>query len=235
MLKESDIPLIKKHALTMFRNDIAILFGVSSATLQRFARKHNIKFTYYDLGYRYSDQTIEKVLDYYKTHSRSETQKKFKNTRVRSIIDQYKDDHLIVKQKRWTHTQKLESLKIAGLVGVQDQINYFSRPNAGTKSIQKLYKREFKSKPIYINGLPQYKAKYFVDTNKCPYVQTNYWMPGHRVYLWVDMEKYLKPSCPDVFKTFILSMSNFQKWIHQNEHPTKFLKRAKRKAHRVNI
>ena len=103
------------------RHEICSELGISLASLKRAFRGTRIPW----IKEFINQQMSEKVSKYYETHTLDETQKKFKNIRVRSIIERYK----IHKAKcvKWTDHDVVVQVRMQGLISYNAQAKFFKK------------------------------------------------------------------------------------------------------------
>ena len=150
------------------------------------------------------------------------TQKRFPTLSVRSIVERHYGEFK-PRQVKWTPTQVQQLAKFAGIISFEDQAKYFNRPRAHVGSIRSAWMKKFGYGSGNINGMSGWRAKIFV-TEDCPSVKTSFWDTNHKarshsrqLYLWTDMERFLKPDCPAFIKEAIVAMAGFQRWLFGTE------------------
>jgi len=205
-LSPAQIRKAVKLAGTMYFDDVAKEVGVSRATLRRYARtKQDVNWN----GHKYDHETINKVAEYYLTHSLAETQKKYPHVRVRSIVERYTQN---LKCKQWYKNEMSKLLRMVGLLPRSVIAKHIGRPpNVSVK--KKLRLMGFQETGI--NTLNYALAKHFVKPN-CPFFSIRVGETGaSRWYcLWVDAYKYLKPGLAPWITSAIQSLAKFQIWMH---------------------
>ena len=183
--------------------------------MRRFAIEKNISLD----AHSYKKELVQKVLAYYEKHGRPKTQKKFPKVNVRSIVERNYGE-FEPRQIKWTPAQIHMLTKFAGIVSFEDQARYFKRPRANAGSIKSAWMKKFGHGSGNINGMSGWRARLFV-TEDCPFIRSSYWDTNHKdkgsysrsLYLWTDMEKYLRPDCPEFIKEAIVAMAKFQRWL----------------------
>jgi hypothetical protein len=207
------------------RHEIAKKLGVSFANLKR--SMPGVTFYFQHGKYKHNPELVKKILDYYQTHTRAETVKKFNKNGVkaRSIVDypQHYGFKPNLKQIRWTTKQIIEAVKMHGLVSRAAQAKYFNRPGAGPRSIHEMFCRQF-DLTLGLNGLAGWNAKYIaLDKSKfiTPMGNSRDEKPVKHLnlYLWVDLENNLNPGVADSIKEGIKSMADFQRWLWNSKNP----------------
>lgn len=197
----------------MDRKDIAAALGTSLTNLKRAFRGTRLAFYNYCTV---NPGLVKAVNKFYETHSQEETARHFglKPKQVDHIVNRY-NQHA-PKQVRWTNEQIAEAVKMAGIVSLKAQAKYFSRPNANVGSIKSLWAKRLSSRAASVNGMAHWQAKHLV-TVKARYLQAK--ARAHRVILWVDMEKCLKPEAPMFIKEAVHALADFQRWLWRSENP----------------
>ena len=211
--------LARRLAGTMYYQLLAKRVGVSRSTIMRWAHYNSVNVN----ALAYKPEVVEAVCAYYEKHGKEATQKRFPNVRVRSIVERHKDYR--PRQIRWTNKQIIEAAKMAGVVSFEGQAKFFNRPNANAGSIKYLWHKRFKFGMQTIHGMSAHLAKDLV-TKDCPYVASRFWRTkrkgqvfGRKLYLWVDMENYLRPEVPDFIREGVETLAEFQRWLFKSEHP----------------
>ena len=203
------------------RHEICSELGISLASLKRAFRGTRIPWTKEFIN----QQMAEKVSKYYETHTLEETQKKFKNIRIRSIIERYK----IHKPKcvKWTDHDVVEQVRMQGLVSYNAQAKFFKKKKLNKGGIKSLCsKRNYKGfSRSNIHGMFQHKAIYFVKKS-CPFLEVKGLdretaINKRYLYLWCDMRKHLRTDCPESVKQIIDIGFQFQKWLYKSDNPKK--------------
>lgn len=201
LIKNAGIIPLKKIAKTI---------KTSYSTAKRFAFHNKIK-TFVP---RYSKQQIDTVIKFYEIHGKTKTEKKFKNFKIRSIVERYEHKKRCV---RWTEKEIVQLLKLSCFVSFEKQALLFNRPRANAGSIVSVWAKRIKSSPVLTNGLPKSKARLFV-TNKCPFIKLKTFrikkIKNHiNIYLWVDIVENLKTDCPEIISESFKVLAKFQRWI----------------------
>jgi len=218
----------ERKALSMagkvYRDEIAKKIGTSKANFMRWARQHpEINFN----AHKYPDEVVKKVCSYHEKHGKVKTQKKYPNVKVRSIVERYlKNLGHGPRQIPWTDKQLMMLVKMAGLVSMKKQAEYFNRPNARLGSIRAAWVKKFGHGGGSINGLSWYVARHYTDYY-CPVLQTRFWnqrkerikgLPlveqSRMLVLWVDLEKHMRDDIPEHIKAGIRALARFQRWLH---------------------
>ena len=209
------------------RDEIAQRLGVSVSNLKRAFRGTIIWFQ--NGKYRNRPELVREVLEYYREHGQSATIEAFPKENVRSITDrpEYYGFSKSCRQIRWTDEQIVELTKMAGIISPKDQARYFNRPGANEGSIRSVWTKRFHMGSGCLHGMSHRQAKYFVK-KRCPYIQTSFWSQRNlkhsadkvrMLYLWVDVEKYLRADCPEFVRTAIVTIAQFQRWLFQSDQP----------------
>lgn len=203
-LTESDIDFIEENAGLMPINDIADCLNVHRSTIKRAGNALGLSFAIKV----YSEELVRELLEYYKTHTRAETQKKYPGVRVRSIVERTPLKEYY-KQVRFTDEQAFLILRMGGLVRKKVIAKYLDRPNAYEGSIKSFFvKRGLTAKTI--NGLYKNKAHYIAPG--CPSIEVNFYNDC-KICLYVDMAKHLRPRLDKPVIDAINTMAHFQTWL----------------------
>jgi len=226
-LTEAQEQTVKELAGTMKIKDLAKHVGTSDSTLDRWAYYNNVDINWLS----YDKKTIKDVCDYYGGHGLLKTQEAFPMVRVRSIVEKYK---LFKPRCRpWTLQERIELVRMAGLVSGISQYKYFKRPRARAGSIWAAYIKTIKAAPTYLNGLPRDSAKHLVTSN-ARYLKvygisrTKRRVLFRSMLLWIDLEKHLKVGAPKHLQDSIRACADFQRWIWKDPQPrNKILKMIK--------
>jgi len=217
ILTLKQINFIKDNHARMKRQEIADELGVSISTVRRAGAALDLNFF---KPLKYNDQDIKKVFDYFRSHSRNETQKKFPELRVKTILEHHKEHKGYIKQRRFTSEEQISCLKFAGLLNFDQISKILNRPNAHAGSIKKFFIcRGISSKTI--NGLFKNKALFITDD--CPFVEVKTYRGG-RLCLWVDIERHLKKDVDDSIKYAIYTLAAFQRWLWGDDVKEKIIK-----------
>lgn len=216
----------KARALRMIgkisREEIAQKIGVSVANLKRSMRGQS--FWFYNGKWKNNPEFVAKVLNHYWKHGMPATKKKFNGISVKSIVDrpEYYGHRRVYRQRRWTETQKIELVRMSGLVSHGSQARYFDRPKAAGGSIKSAWVKVFGVAPGRINGMSFDIAKH-IAKRSTPYVRPNGWSSGvdsHQwTVLWVDLEDNLMEGVPEYIKEAVKTMADFQRWIWGCKNP----------------
>lgn len=223
-LTRSQERMVRRFAGKMFYEKLAVKVGSSRSNLMRWARDNNVSLD----ALSYKPSVIQAVTAYYEKHGKVETQKAFPNVRVRSIVERYKNFQ--PRQMRWTDDQIIELARMAGLVSMKSQAKYFKRPNAFEGSIKSAWMKKFGILGSSINGMSNCMARQLV-TNECPRIKTFFWETrskargqyNRKICLWTDMKNHLRPEVPNFIGEAIVSLANFQTWLHGNNPKNKCL------------
>lgn len=224
----SQIKSAKKLAGTMPREEIAKTLGVSLTNLKRSCT--GTKFYFFN-RYANNPELVNKVCAYYEKNGKKKTQETFPDINVRCLIERYKN--FSPRQTKWRDEEIIEAVKMAGLISFTGQQLYFHRPNAHEGSIRSLWMKRFRFGQGKINGLRGHRGLPLV-TDRCKPITI--WFGDTRdrskweskIYLWVDLEKHLKPEVHPDIKQAIKSMAQFQKWLWNSKNPKpKILKMIK--------
>jgi hypothetical protein len=207
------VPMLGKYMI----KDMAEILKTSRANLIRYGRDNNIKLRHV----KYSEELKKEVVQYFEEHGITKTKEKFKDVKVRSIVERHKRSK--ARQSRWTDKQVVELVKLSCFVDFKNQAKIFNRPLAFAGSITSAWSKKLKSNPTEIHGFAHNKAILFVKSS-CPFFvlpfirNTDSVSSAKRtLYLWVDMEKYLRNDCPEFIKSAIIAMAEFQRWIFSND------------------
>jgi len=215
--------------------DVAKHLGVSKSNLKRSIDTSKVKFTFHN-KHKNNPHLVKTICAYYEKHGKRETQKKFPDVKVRSVLEKYK--LFSPRQSRWSDKEIIEAVKMAGLISYKAQWVYFKRPLAFAGSITSFWMKKFGFGQGKVNGLRGYRGKPFVKPRCKPVIikfgelrekrHDEDWEA--KVYLWVDLEKHLLPNVNEDFKIAIQTMASFQRWLWQSENPrAKILKMIKQR------
>lgn len=203
-------PLQQKKALElagkMYRNEIAKTIGCSRTAFTRFAKQRkDVNWN----AHRYKDELVEKVVNFYINNSMHDTQKKFQNVCVRSIIDRYVGK---VKCIPWSEKETLALYKYTGLASYTEIAVKLGRNPCAPK------RKRAKQVSGYVNSIPFDIAKKFV-TRGCPfyYLRKTDKPCGHWTTPWVAMVKHLRAENPGWVNDAVASLAKFQRWLHGSE------------------
>ena len=211
----------KKLAGTIYRDELAKQIGTSKANFMRWARMHpEINFN----AHKYPDRVVREVCDYYVDYGKTKTQEKYPSVKVRSIVERYLKDIGNPRQIRWTDRQTIQLVRMAGIISMRAQAEFFDRPNAHRGSIQSAWMKKFKVQGSQINGLSWHIARHYTDYY-CPVLQTRFWVQrktrskiqyesARMLVLWVDLAKHMSDDIPEHIKAGIRALAKFQIWLH---------------------
>lgn len=203
----------------MPREEIAKEMGVSLSNLKRAFR--GTRLVYFN-KYVANPSLVQKVAKYYEKHGLKETQVRFPDVRVRSVVERYK--LYSPRQRRWSSQEIIKAAQMAGLVSHERQAQFFSRPGANAGSIKSLWTKRFGLGGGSVNGLSWSIAKHFVR-EACPSVETEFWATrqkrkcgrieySRKLVTWKDFSRYQKNENPDWLKEAAKTMARFQMWLH---------------------
>lgn len=209
----------------MPRDEIAKAVGVSVSSLKRAFR--GTRICYFNKYVANQNLTL-RVCRYYEKNGMPETVKAFPGVKVDVIVETYGYRKGLIKNKRqvrWTDKQIADLARMGGLISHKAQAKYFNRPRAFEGSIKSAWTKKFGFMAGEINGMKHNQARHLV-TKRCPFVRIrisetrdNPAYDRRRVYLWVDMEKHLRSNCPEFIREAIVTMAQFQRWLHQSNQP----------------
>lgn len=220
-LSPSQERTVRRLSGTMFIKDLAKKVGTSDSNLDRWARDHGVNLN----ALKYPEELVREVCDYYFEHGRPETEKRFPNVTVRSIVERYAKGQY-ARQKRWTAEQILELAQMAGLISKSAQARYFNRPRANAGSIQSAWVKKFGQGGAQLNGLSWHYASRLVG-RQCKPLKTAFWSQrkdskrgqfSRRIVIWTDLEKHLEPACPEWIREAVEALARFQRWLHGVDH-----------------
>ena len=205
------------------RMQICEELGVSLSNLKRAFRGVRIPNVS-----EYSRETIDQVCAYYGEYGIRKTEKKFPDCKIRSIIER-NYGKFNPRQVRWNDSEIIELARMAGLVSYKAQAKYFNRPRANEGSIWSVWIKKFKLPSGNLNGMSLNQAKHIVSEN-CPVLECKLLKRRddekplgsysvRKIFLWVDMEKNLKPDLPIFLKNGIEAMANYQRWLFNSKNP----------------
>lgn len=205
--------MVRKLAGTMFIKDLAKKVGASDSTLDRWSKANGVSIN----ALRYTDEEIAKVCEFYAKHGKVKTQKKFPNIKVRSIVDRYfKTLGMPPRCIPWTDEQLVQLARFGGLTSLEETAAYFNRPRAFRGSIVSVWQKRFGHGCMYLNGAP-YSWGRFLVAGDCPCYGTAFSTRKQgpvKIFLWIDIEKHLRPEIPEHLASAIKAMAKFQKWLH---------------------
>lgn len=202
-------------------SEMAEELGVSISNIKRAFRGKSIWFK--NGKYKQQPELVKTVCEYYSKHGKINTQKRFPNVNVRSVVEHFKLAK--PRQIRWTEPQIIAAARMAGLVSMRNQAKLFKRPGAFEGSIKSLWIKKFGFCSGNIHGLSATQAK-FLTTKDCPYLNTQFWRTrraridfSRKLYLWVDIKEHLKNDTPDFIKEAVATLAKFQIWIFKPHNP----------------
>ena len=201
--------VVRDLAGKVLRKKIVEISGATESSVKRFAKEEGINLT----SYHHKDEVINEVCEYYAIHGKIETQKKFPDIKVRSIIE--RNPIYEPRQVRWRQDQVELLIKSAGILSKTTLAKHFNRPRANEGSITSAYQKKFKFKHKNLNGLPPYLAEWFIETETYSY-KTEVMAGKKQTYkvLWVDIESNMRQDLPSHIKKGIHAMAKFQRWLH---------------------
>jgi hypothetical protein len=211
-LSNNQQKIVDKYAGKITRKQICAKARCSETSLKRYADEKGYDLKSFAIHKR-NHETVKKVLDFYKTHTLPETQKKFKNIRVRSITEHYGDN---VKQTKWVDAEIIKVVKMAGLLSLEKQAFLLKRLNSNAGGIRSFWSKKQNAKAKNINGLPKGIA-YDLVKKDIPFITTDFGSGTRntrRLCLWVDIANNLREDLDDHIKQAIFAMAKFQKWLH---------------------
>lgn len=232
-MTKAQIKKAKSMAGNVPRNEIAETLGVSLANLKRSCP--DVKFATTWVHKMNPERTREVILYYFK-YGKLATVKKYPEVNVKAIVDrpEYYGIKRQYRKTRWTESELLESVKMAGLVSLPAQAKHFNRPGANAGSIKALWVKRHKSAWAQVNGMVHSKARRLIKFHGTTYkyikvVGTNrdgdIGRFGRRIMLWVDLEKSLKPELPDFIREGVKAMADFQRWLWSSEDPSPLIRK----------
>lgn len=219
-MTKKQIAMAKNLAGTMPRDNIARKIGVSVSNLKRSCK--GIKFYYFN-KYANNPDLVKEVCAYYEKNGKTKTQTHFPNVCVRSIVERYKI--FKPRQSRWTAEQKIELLKMAGLVSKENQAKFFKRPLANKGSIVSVWQKSLPGNPSFFHGFNLQKGRMFLKKS-CPLThgQSCHGGGSGAIFLWVDAVNHIKGDCPEFIKEAIFAMSFFQNKLFNGKAKNKIKK-----------
>ena len=206
--------------------ELCIIGKFSKSSLGRFCRDKKLSCK----KIIYSKEVVQKVLKFYETHNKHETQFQFPNVRVRSIIEH--TPHKL-KCSKWTQKELIEIIKMAGLVSFKSQSLFLKKKT--WKTVDAFIRKRNYGRFSLLNGLPKEKARYFCPASYknrsyyeilCPSIKVktlNESKMNKEIFLWCDIINHLKPNCPNAFKQITEAMVKFQCWIWENNNPKELI------------
>lgn len=216
-MSPSQIRRATKMAGRYPRDEIARTLGVSLSNLKRSCP--GVSFHFFN-RYAANPALVERVCRYYERHGKRKTMERFPEVRVRSVVERYAH---APRQTRWTSEQIRQAAQMAGLVSIEEQAKFFSRPGARRGSIVSLWMKRFGVGGGNVNGLAWNIARHFVRPG-CPKIKTTFWRRRTKssnhpdrariVVTWKDFSKHQKPSNPQWIKEAAEALARFQVWLH---------------------
>jgi hypothetical protein len=243
-MTDYQINQVKRLAGTMDRYEIAKAVGVSISNIKRSMPGVSLAF---HNKWASNPDLVKKVCAYYGKHGFPKTKKKFPKCNIRSIVERYKlfNPRCI----KLTDKQYTELAKMGGLISLRAQAKYLNRPRANGGSIRSLMYKRFPGGLVNLHGVHFNKAKYLAPVIwdngqpiglKCPHVITKYWKMNMvkdkckaRLFLWVDIEKNLRPELPEFLKEAIRIQASFQRWLFKCKNPRSSILKMIKERERV--
>lgn len=216
------VVLSKRHRIAA----IAEKIGVSIPAVARFRCQAQISLR----QARYSQETIDQVIECYELHGKAAVQKKFPEVNYRSIVERHPH---APRQARWKGRELVQVARMSGLVPRETQAKIFNRPRANAASIiSALVKRLGVTSEAGLHGLPHHTAMAIVDP-LCPSVmRPSTTRPGYkrRLYLWCDIAHNMLPGTPMYLRQGIRAMHKFQQWLYKTDDPRRAILRIMGRA-----
>jgi hypothetical protein len=233
-LSLSEQARVRRLAGTMSRDNVAKRVGRSLSSIRRFCRTEGISLMF---ERDYSEAERKEVCEYYSTHGKVETKKKFPNVKLRSIVERYLKKYGTPRQVRWTAEQLVELAKMGGVISAEAQANYFNRPRAFRGSIRAAWIKRFGTNGGCVHGVKSEIAGRLVAGAHRRFDRHygSYWviplMPLHlplwcerqnfkrkkiferRIFLWVDIARHLREDLPEEHRNAVKAMARFQEWL----------------------
>lgn len=183
---------------------------------------------------------VREVLEYYRTHTRKETEEFFKDKKIklRSITKKQNNLDIVYepKMRPITGRELILLLRMGGLLSFARQAEILKRPTAHAGSIAILQKRHFNFPIRKLHGLLFSDAKIIcvhADVRKrmtrrpifhrARISNGNQTKQDSPVILWQDVCDTLRPWVPEATRTGIDAMIDFQKWLYQTDDPRKVI------------
>jgi hypothetical protein len=220
-MSKTQIAEAEKLIGSMPREMIAAALDVSLSNLKRAFSGRRLGYYNYCVA---NPKFVKEVNTYFESHTQEETANHFNLSKkqVDHIIYRYRSAEW--KQIPWKDWQLIELVKMAGLISPTAQANFFNRPGAHEGSIKSAWSKKFNLAGGCINGLPQFRAKHFVNC-KARYIRplgmdrSGKKCEFRKLILWVDLENTLKKSCPSFIIEAVNAMASFQRWIWESNDP----------------
>lgn len=161
----------------------------------------------------YSDKLIKAIVSHYLKHGVKKTCEKYSKISpgaVRGLIERntpraYKPN----RAHKWTEEEKIQLVKFAGLISIENQLKFFKLENRTPNTIQA--RREYKTE--HLHGLPYHLAVKILNKG-FPFIRTQMAVNPEKGYirlvLWCDAVFYLRADCPNVVKDIVLACAKFQ-------------------------
>lgn len=204
-LKEDEKLFIKQMAGIMPYHLIAKTLNISYQKVRRYVgyKKINNK-----------DKLINEVLEYFKNHTREETEKYFKQKypfrKIYSILKNTEKREYKKSYRYKSDAEKLlEKIKQIGVTNTEK-----------TTSVKKFLKKDYY---INVNGLNLKDAQLFVNNPETIAIKKNNCRDINKRYIvpWISIEKNLKKDLnPDIVR-LIKMLIKIQKWLYQKNDPLK--------------
>jgi len=217
-LSVDQIKTIKKLSGEFKREEIAKMMNVPLTSIKRAASANNISLAHKEGCRKYirNPLLIERVCKYYEKHGGVKTIKKFPNVKVRSLIERYYD--LKPRQTKWSAEEKIQLIRMSGLLTFKQQLKLLNRKEVKKPEGLRGYWGKKQITPSGLNGLYRHTAKFFVK-DSCPFIERKFKRQTNKYYLWVDIEKHIKPEMPDFIHDVAKAMADFQRWIWNSKNP----------------
>lgn len=194
--------------------------GVSSSAITRYKRDAGISLRVK----RYAPEVISDVLACYEEHGKHETQQRFPDVCIRSVVERCKHKPRL---RRWTEPEIIEAARMAGLIPPDVQAVGFNRPRAHAGSIHSFWNKRMGGLGGRLHGLPVETAKTILRPG-FPVIETPLWIARkrgpsrrhrRRLVLWCQMRPWVHPDTPEFIRDAIRTMTQFQKWLFCTRDP----------------
>jgi hypothetical protein len=204
---------IEEMVKTMTYGDIAKHFKVSIASVAGFCRRNKIKRP---LKWGHLHLKVE---EYYRTHSKEETTKRFKisNKEFKSIMTYVYRKGIGVRKDHRVKTEFNSWQELALMSGIFERQEIAKKLERGSYHAIKDRIGKYKINGKYLNGLRlQQVDKYFSNLKVW---KTRAGPTRFTLVPWVELEDKLdSSSLPKLLKKAIKALARFQRFIHKTEY-----------------
>lgn len=158
-LTEAQKAKVRQLAWRLTVWEIADLLGSSRSSVIRYARDAGFSLaTKKHLKYITQPDYVHEAMVYYGDHGVRATQKKYPDLNLKSLLSRRRRNNkwfqgVALRQLRWKPEEIIEAVRMAGVVNIDAQWKYFSRPRAKEGSIKSLWTKKLHSQPRQIHGM----------------------------------------------------------------------------------